>query len=108
MFGLLRHWGLRRSLNALREPDALEDLAVNGVPAVWRQSISTLLALIEDLDRQIKPLERELRPHARQDPRVQLLITIPGIAELLGLTLACEIGNVTRLPPLASSSATAA
>jgi hypothetical protein len=31
---------------------------------VWRQSIATLLALIDDLDQQIGPLERELRPHA--------------------------------------------
>jgi transposase len=96
MFGLLTQWGLRRSLAALREPDALEQLAACGVPVVWRESIRTLLALIDDLDRQIGPLEQELRSHARKDPRVKLLITIPGIAELLGLTFACEIGNVTR------------
>jgi transposase len=29
---------------------------------------------------------------------VKLLMTIPGVAELIGLTLACEIGNVTRFP----------
>jgi transposase len=96
IFGLLTQWGLRRSLKALRGPDALEDLAENGVPEVWRQSILTLLALIDDLDRRIEPLERELRPYARKDPRVKLLMTIPGVAELLGLTFACEIGNVTR------------
>lgn len=67
IFGLLTQWGIRRSLKALREPDALEKLAAFGVPAVWRQSIATLLALIDDLDGQIKPLERELRPHARKD-----------------------------------------
>jgi hypothetical protein len=64
IFGLLTQWGIRRSLKALREPDALEKLAACGVPAVWRQSIATLLALIDDLDQQIGPLERELRPHA--------------------------------------------
>lgn len=78
MFGPVTQSGLRRSLKALREPDALEELALNGVPAVWWQSIGTLLALIDDLDRQITPLEKELRPHARQDPRVGLLMTIPG------------------------------
>jgi transposase len=96
--GLLTQWGLRRSLTALRKPDALEELAAHGVPAVWRQSIATLLGVIDDLDRQLAPLERELRPLARADERVQLLMSIPGVAELLGLTIASEIGDVARYP----------
>lgn len=98
IFGLLTQWGMRRGLTALRKPGALEELAEGGVPSVWLHSIGTLLGVIEDLDRQIKPLETELRRHARQDPRVKLLMTIPGVAELLGLTFACEIGDVTRFP----------
>ena len=90
--------GAATSLTALRKPGAIEELAELGVPAVWRQSIATLLGVIDDLDRQLAPLEQELRPHARQDPRVQLLMTIPGVAELLGLTLASEIGDVARFP----------
>ena len=97
-FGLLTQWGLRRSLTALRKPGAIDELAEHGVPMVWRQSIVTLLGVIDDLDAQLDPLERELRPHARQDPRVQLLMTIPGVAELLGLTLASEIGDIDRFP----------
>jgi len=95
-FGLLTQWGLRRNLTALRKPDAIDELAANGVPAVWLQSIVTLLGVIDDLDAQLAPLEQELRPHARKDPRVALLMTIPGVAELLGLTLASEIGDVAR------------
>lgn len=97
-FGLQTQWGLRRNLTALRKPGALDELAEHGVPEVWRQSIATLLGVIDDLDRQLAPLERELRPHARADERVQLLMTIPGVAELLGLTLAAEIGDVSRFP----------
>jgi transposase len=97
-FGLLTQWGLRRNLTALRKPGAIDELAELGVPAVWRQSIVTLLGVIEDLDKQLAPLEQELRPHARKDPRVQLLISIPGVAELLGLTLASEIGDIARFP----------
>jgi transposase len=96
IFGLLTQWGLRRSLKALRQPDGLENLAAHGVPRVWRESIRTLLGVIDDLDRQLGPLERDLRRHARQDERVKLLMSIPGVAELLGLTLACEIGDITR------------
>jgi len=43
-----------------------------------------------------RPLERELRQAARDDQRVVLLETIPGVGELLGLTLASEIGDVAR------------
>jgi len=97
-FGLLTQWGLRRNLTALRKPDALDELAQHGVPAVWRQSVATLLGVIGDLDRQLDPLERELRPLARADERAVLLMTIPGVAELLGLTLASEIGDISRFP----------
>ena len=45
------------------------------------------------LDERLIPIEQELRPIARADPRVALLITIPGIGDLLGLTIASEIGR---------------
>jgi transposase len=41
-------------------------------------------------------LAKELRPLAHADPRVQLLVTIPGIGDLLGLTNASEIGEISR------------
>jgi transposase len=56
------------------------------------------LAVIDLLDGRIAPLEAELGPLARADPRVLLLTTIPGVGELLGLTLASEIGEVARFP----------
>ena len=97
-FGLLTQWGLRRNLTALRKPGALDELAERGVPEVWRHSLATLLAVIDDLDRQLSPLERELRPLARADERARLLMSIPGVAELLGLTIASEIGDIARFP----------
>jgi transposase len=97
-FGLLTQWGLRRNLTALGKHRAIDELADVGVPAIWRQSIVTLLDVIYDLDRQLAPLEQELRPHARQDSRVQLLMTIAGVAELLGFTIASQIGEISRLP----------
>jgi hypothetical protein len=42
-FGLLTQWGLRRSVTALRQPGAIDELADHRVPAVWRQSLITLL-----------------------------------------------------------------
>ena len=90
--------GLRISLSRLREPDAMELLESHGVPEVWRRSVREAVALVYHLDRRLLPLERELLPLARTDRRVQLLESIPGVASILGLTFAVEIGEVSRFP----------
>jgi transposase len=54
------------------------------------------LALIDFLDTRLEPLEAELRPLAHADSRAVLLDTIPGVAELLALTIAVEIGEISR------------
>jgi transposase len=97
-FGLLSQWGLRIPLARLRAPDAMELLEANGVPEVWRGSIQEAVLLVDHLDSRIAPLERELLPLARADRRVQLLESIPGVASILGLTFAVEVGDVARFP----------
>jgi transposase len=96
IFGLLTQWGLRLSLRRLREPDAMRLLDQRGVPEVWRRSIAEALDVIDLLDGRIGPIDAELGPLARADARVRLLDTIPGVGDLLGLTLASEIGDVAR------------
>jgi transposase len=96
IFGLLTQWGLRLSLRRLREPGAMELLEQRGVPEVWRRSIAEAIDVIDLLDARIGALDQELRPLARADRRVVLLDTIPGVGDLLGLTIASEIGDVAR------------
>jgi transposase len=96
IFGLLTQWGLRLSLKRLRAHDAMDLLAARGVEETWRRSIAEALAVIDLLDARIAPLDAELRPLAAADPRVLMLRTIPGLGELLGLTFAAEIGDVSR------------
>ena len=88
--------GLRISLQRLRSADAMTLLERQGMPAVWRRSIAEALDVIELLHARITPIDHELRPLARADARVVLLDTIPGIGDLLALTLASEIGDVAR------------
>lgn len=95
-FGLCTQWGLRIGIERLREPTAAEVLERHGMPPVWRDSIAEALAVIDILDARIAPLEQELWPLARTDPRALLLQTIPGVGRLLGLTIANEIGDVAR------------
>ena len=94
--GLQTQWGVRVSLHRLRQADGIELLERAGVPAVWRHSVSECLTLIDFLDARIAPLDAELRPFAKADPRAVLLDTIPGVAELLALTIAVEVGEISR------------
>jgi len=96
IFGLLTQFGLKVSFTRLRQPGALELLERRGVPEVWRDSIAEHLAQIDELQRRIGPIDRELRPIADSDPRAKLLQTIPGVGPLISLTFASEIGDVSR------------
>lgn len=96
VFGLLTQWGLRVKLRRLRQADGLELLERAGLPAVWRRSVEEALGVIDDLDRRLERLEAELVPLARADQRVALLQTIPGLGQLLSLTVCAEIGDVGR------------
>ncbi|MGZ6617868.1 MAG: IS110 family RNA-guided transposase [Solirubrobacteraceae bacterium] len=94
--GVLGQFGVTAPFKRLREPDVDEFLIERGIPDVWRRSIAESVAIVSMLDQRLIPLERELGPLARADSRVRLLVTIPAIGGLLGLTIASEIGDISR------------
>jgi transposase len=96
IFGLQTRWGVRVSLARLRRAEGLTLLEHAGMPEVWRRSVGECLQLVDFLDARIEPLEAELKPFAKADRRAVLLDTIPGVAELLALTIAVEIGEISR------------
>jgi transposase len=98
VYGLGTQWGLRLNARRLARPGGLELLARSGMPSVWQRSIEEALAVIELLERRIAPIEKELTPIARARRDVQLLTTIPGVGDQLALTLAAEIGDISRFP----------
>jgi len=51
----------------------------------------------EALDRQLAPLERQLRQLARRQTGCRALMAHYGIGELTAPTILCELGDVTRL-----------
>jgi transposase len=65
-------------------------------PEPWRSGVLAAVSLIDDLDRQITAVDRELRQRGADHPYVPLLMTVPGIAWVLGYTIAAEIGDITR------------
>ncbi len=71
----------------------LEELAF---PEPWKGDVAASLALIDDLDRRIDECERQLRQLGADHPYVKLLVTVPGVAWVLGYTIASEIGEISR------------
>ncbi len=65
-------------------------------PAPWRDGVLAAVAMIDDLDSQIATIERELKQLGVDHPYVPILMTAPGIAWVLGYTIAAEIGDITR------------
>ena len=65
-------------------------------PDPWASNITAALVLIDDLDEQITGCERELRRLGADHRYVPTLMTTPGIAWVLGYTIASEIGDISR------------
>jgi len=68
------------------------------IPEPWSSTLEASLRLIDLLDEQISAQERELRSLGADDPYVRLRQSVPGIAWVLGFTIASEIGDIHRFP----------
>jgi len=71
-------------------------LTAGGLPEPWQSHVTIALALIDDLTRRITDLERDLRHRGATHRYVPLLLTVPGVAWVLGYTIAAEIGDIAR------------
>ncbi len=73
-----------------------ELLARLSFPEPWRSGVLAAVAMIDDLDAQIASIDSELRRLGADHRYVPLLMTVPGIAWVLGYTIAAEIGDIER------------
>jgi transposase len=64
----------------------------------WASTVAASIELIDRLDEQIDECERELRRLGADHRYVPLLTTLPGVAWVLGYTIASEIGDIARFP----------
>ena len=65
-------------------------------PEPWRGGVLASVAMIDDLDRDVAQIDRELKALGADHRYVPLLQTVPGIAWVLGYTIAAEIGDIGR------------
>ena len=71
-------------------------LARLGLPEPWAGTTAAAIALIDDLESQIDAGARDLRHLGADHASVPLLMSAPGIAWVLGDTIAAELGDIGR------------
>jgi transposase len=71
-------------------------LAELELPAISREIVTDCLAVIDGLAPLIDRIDGELRQHAKADPRVKTLTTLPGVGQFTALMMLAEIGDITR------------
>jgi transposase len=94
---VLYHHGLphRRELDLLTSEGRawLEGVEV---PDAAREQITVAVAMIDALDTQITPLDKQLRSYARRQPGCRALMAHYGIGELTSVTILAELGDCRR------------
>jgi transposase len=81
---------------ALMTGDGREWLATQPLGPTAREQVTVALAVIESLDRQLAPLDRELRAYAGRQVGCKALMAHYGIGKLTAVTILAELGDCTR------------
>ena len=93
----LFHHGVSGSPESLRTREGRAFLERLNVPADARERIEVALMMIDAIDAQLGPLDRELRQLARRQTGCRALMGLYGMGELTSLVTLCELGDVARL-----------
>ena len=65
-------------------------LAELDLPAISREIVTDCLAVIDGLAPLIGRIDGELRHHAKDDPRVKVLTTLPGVGQFTACSMTSE------------------
>jgi transposase len=65
-------------------------------PDPWRAGVLGAVAMIDDLERRIAAIDRELKTLGAAHRYIGRLVTVPGVGWVLGYTIAAEIGDIDR------------
>jgi transposase len=71
-------------------------LASQPLPAAPREQVTVALAMIDALEAQVAPLDRELRAYACRQAGCRALMAHYGIGPLVAVTVLAELGDCTR------------
>jgi hypothetical protein len=71
-------------------------LAAQALPATAREQITVGVAMIEALDLQLAPIDKQLRAYARRQPGCRVLMGQFGVGEMTAVTILAELGDARR------------
>jgi transposase len=83
-----------RDIKKLEESDADKLFDEPFLILAARSSISAIRFLGE----RIKEIEKAVKSHIKLKPEFKYLLTMPGIGDILGLTIMLEVGDISRFP----------
>ena len=73
-----------------------ELLAGLAVPEPWATTLARSLRIVDELEAEIERCTADLQAAGADHPYVPLLMSVPGIAWVLGYTIAAELGDIGR------------
>ena len=76
--------------------DGRASLAAQPLPAAAREQVTVAVAMVDALEAQIAPLDKELRAYARRQAGCKALMAHYGIGALTAVTILAELGDCTR------------
>jgi transposase len=92
---VLYHHGCPQRCNLMTE-QGRRWLAAQALPATAREQITVAVAMIEALDRQLAPIDKQLRACARRQPGCRALMGQFGVGEMTAVTILAELGDARR------------
>jgi transposase len=92
---VLYHHGVSQR-RRLMTAEGRDWLKAQPLPAAAREQVTVAIAMIDAIDVQMAPVEKELRAYARRQAGCEALMTHYGIGELTAVTILAELGDVSR------------
>jgi transposase len=92
---VLYHHGCPQRRN-LMTGEGREWLAAQRLPVAAREQVTVALAVIDALDRQLAPIDKQLRAYARRQAGCRALMGQFGVGELTAVTILAELGDARR------------
>lgn len=94
---------VRRSLGESISTNKIKTLKPEEAEKIFQQEHLILagshaIATIQFLSAQIKSIEKEVMRHTKIKPEFGSLLTMPGIGNILAMTIMLEVGNIRRFP----------